>query len=148
MIIEAKHYSVHSTVRDIYPWLSALMGMLLIVSFVGFLVVTAFHGSLPYTDLVKSSFAASLMFFVLTGAYWKGYWTWVITGKAEKLSRRLDYFEIDEDEYLDLCHHTCEYTGSYVEFRGIHSEKSPPAGRLFVHFDNEQDRILFRLANR
>jgi hypothetical protein len=130
-----------STIRETYPWAAVAMAVLLLSSF-GLMIYFAATNSLhnlngdPLGDMVRGYFMFSIVAFFVVGGYWKKLWSFILSVRADRLARRYDYFEITADEWVVLS--SPEWSGEIIDFMGLN--------RAFVHFDNEQDRILFRLG--
>ena len=133
-------HNTDSTIRDIYPLASLTIGILLITSLarVGYL---GWENNLqptrdPIGQAAAMLFGGTFMAFIVIGSNWKKLWSFILSAKADRLARRYDYFEITGDEWVTLS--SPEWSGEIIDFMGLN--------RSFVHFDNEQDRILFRLG--
>lgn len=133
-------YNTESTLRDVAPLASGAMFVMLVSSFVLMIYFVIAHSIDELTSTtagftIQTLFSLSAFIFIAVGVYWRKIWTARLDARANNMSRRHDYFEINVEDLKDLILH--EWSGEIIDFRGLN--------RSFVHFNNEQDRIIFRL---
>ena len=127
-------FDTRSSVREMYPALSAIILVCLIAAPLGFVPKEL----LDLPNWYRGFSFVTLVVFVGLGIKWKDICPYILARRAHKQARQPGFYEITLEEEITL---QCECTpGELVTFKGL--------GRRFFKFDDDQDRVLFVIGRK